>query len=96
MEDNLHYTNDIPSHGYTCANQGITSGWADLYYKQLSGQWIDITGIPEGDYIVRVEINAALSFDEGSNRYPDVFEVRIHIPDPRKKVAVDNSNPLLD
>jgi len=27
------------------------------YYKQLVGQWIDITGVPEGDYIVRVSIN---------------------------------------
>jgi hypothetical protein len=96
LEDDLHYTNDIPSHGYACANQEITSGWADLYYKQLSGQWIDITGIPEGDYIVHVEINAAGSFAEGSNLYPDVFEIRIHVPDPRKKVAVDDSPLLTD
>ena len=33
---------------------------ADWYFKQLSGQWIDITGVPEGDYIVHVEINFAL------------------------------------
>lgn len=96
LRDDLHYTNDVPSHGYTCANQGITSGWADLYYKQLSGQWIDITGIPEGDYIVHVEINAASSFEEGSNLYPDKFDVRIHIPDPREKVDIDNSPLLTD
>jgi hypothetical protein len=42
---------DIPCHGYVCGNQGITSGWADLYSKNLSGQWIDITGVPDGDYI---------------------------------------------
>ena len=96
LEDDLRYTNDVASHGYTCLNQGITPGWADLYYKQLSGQWIDITGIPEGDYIAHVEINAAGSFDEGNNLYPNIFEVRIHIPDPRKKVAIDNSPLLTD
>jgi len=57
----------------------------------LSGQWIDITGVPEGDYIVSAEINAAHTFAEGQNRYPNVIEARIHVPDPRNKVTVDTS-----
>src|SRR5206468_3968803 len=40
LEDLLKYTNDNKSSGYTCAFQGITTGWADWYFKQLSGQWI--------------------------------------------------------
>lgn len=80
------------SHGYNCEVQGITSGWADWYYKQLVGQWIDITGVPEGDYIVRVEINQGTKkgpiFDEGANLYPNIIEARIHVPDPRKKVTI--------
>lgn len=91
LEDLLKYTNDNKSNGYVCANQGITSGWADNYFKQLSGQWIDITGVPEGDYIVHVEINAAHTFDEGDNRYPNVIETTIHVPNPRNKVTIDNS-----
>ena len=59
LEDIYKYANDNKSSGYACASQGITSGWADSYYNQLSGQWIDITGVPAGDYIVHVEINAA-------------------------------------
>jgi hypothetical protein len=47
LEDLLKYTNDNKSNGYTCRDQGITSGWADWYFKQLSGQWIDITGVPK-------------------------------------------------
>ena len=90
LEDLLKYSNN-DSHGYTCRSQGISSGWADWYFKQLSGQWIDITGVPEGDYIVHNEINAAGTFAEGSNRYPDVLEVRIHVPDPRNKVTIDTS-----
>ena len=94
LEDLLKYSNDTKSHGYSCQFQGITTGWADWYFKQLSGQWIDITGVPEGDYIVHVEINAAAKkykFDEGQNRYSDVIETTIHVPDPRNKVTVDNS-----
>ena len=91
LEDLLKYSNDTKSHGYNCANQGITTGWADWYFKQLSGQWIDITGVLEGDYIVHCEINAARTFAEGQNRYPDVIETRIHVPDPRNKVTIDTS-----
>jgi len=91
LEDILKYSNDNKSNGYTCASQGITSGWADDYFKQLSGQWIDITGVPEGDYIVHVEINAVGTFPEGENRYPNVVETNIHVPDPRNKVTVDSS-----
>jgi len=94
LEDILRYTNDNKSNGYTCAFQGITSGWADDYFKQLSGQWIDITGVPEGDYIVHVEINAVRTFSEGENRYPNVIETTIHVPDPRNKVTVDTA-PLI-
>jgi Lysyl oxidase len=92
--DTFKYSNDLKKQYADCSNQGITSGWGDWYYKQLSGQWIDITGVPAGDYIVRVRINAAGTFDEGTNRYPDVIEAPVHIPDPRNKVTVDTS-PLV-
>jgi Lysyl oxidase len=87
FEDSFKYDGG-KSNGYTCDNQGITSGWGDWYYKQLGGQWIDITGIPEGDYVVRVTINDAPIFDEGENRYPNSVETRIHVPNPRNKVAI--------
>ena len=95
FEDSFKYDGG-KSNGYSCAFQGITSGWGDWYYKQLTGQWIDITGVPEGDYIVRVTINLAHIFDEGANRYPNVMETPIHVPSPRKKVAIDNSPALVD
>jgi hypothetical protein len=68
----------------------------DWYFKQLSGQWIDITGIAEGDYIVHVEINAAHTFPEGTNCYTNVIETTIHMPDPRNKVTIDNSPAATD
>ena len=95
FEDSFKYAGNR-SNGYSCANQGITSGWGDWYYKQLTGQWIDITGVPEGDYVVRVTINLAHIFDEGENRYPNVIQTPIHVPSPRKKVDIDNSPALID
>src|SRR5687768_8945458 len=95
MEDSLKYDGG-KSNGYDCHNQGITSGWGDWYFKQLTGQWIDITGIPEGDYIVRVTVNMSGTFDEGTNRYTNTVQTAIHIPDPRKKVTIDNSAELID
>lgn len=92
FEDSLKYGGG-KSNGYNLALQGITSGWAN---KQTTGQWIDITGVPEGDYIVRVTVNAAGTFDEGSNRYTNSVETSIHVPDPRKKVAIDNSPEVID
>jgi hypothetical protein len=94
MEDSLKYDGG-KSNGYDCAFQGITSGWGDWYFKQLTGQWIDITGVPEGDYIVRVRINTVNTFDEGSNRYTNSVETSIHVPDPRKKVTIDTSPEVL-
>jgi len=88
FEDSFKYGGN-PSNGYHCEDQGITSGWGDWYYKQLPGQWIDITGVPEGDYLVRVTINKAGLFDEGQNVYPDVLDVPIRIPKPRNKVDGD-------
>ncbi len=96
LEDLLKYSDADKSHGYLCAYQGITTGWADWYFKQLSGQWIDITGVLEGDYIVHVEINYSHTFDEGANLYPNVIETKFHVPDPRNKVTVDNSSAWTD
>ena len=95
FEDSFKYDGG-KSNGYNCGFQGITSGWGDWYYKQLTRQWIDITGVPEGDYIVRVTVNAAGTFDEGQNRYTNSVETSIHIPDPRKKVTIDNSPEVFE
>jgi lysyl oxidase len=87
FEDSFKYEDGGKSNGYDCHFQGITAGWGDWYYKQLVGQWIDITGVPEGVYTVRVTLNSGGIFAEGENRYSNVTEVRIKVPDPRNKVA---------
>lgn len=44
---------------YTCFNQGISVGWLDIYDRNLDCQWIDVTGVPYGDYTLRIEVNLA-------------------------------------
>ena len=87
FEDSFKFS-DHPSNGYHCGNQGITSGWGDWYYKQLVGQWIDVTGVPEGDYLLEVEINiqeTAYRFDEGQNKYPNTTRTPATIPKRRER-----------
>ena len=46
-----------PSNGYDCGYQGITVGWQDIYNDNLDCQWIDVTGVPSGSYLLRVTVN---------------------------------------
>jgi hypothetical protein len=56
----LDYAQVNPAAGppkYTCTNQGISVGWSDVYDASLDCQWIDVTGVPAGNYLLRVTIN---------------------------------------
>ncbi len=33
-------------------------GWGDTYYQSVPGQWIDITDVPNGEYLLQVVTNA--------------------------------------
>jgi hypothetical protein len=45
---------------YTCASQGISVGWSDVYGSYLDCQWIDVTGVLPGNYLLRVSINGGM------------------------------------
>lgn len=49
---------------YDCGFQGIQKGWADSYGATLPCQFIDVTDIPDGRYLLEVEINTERRFDE--------------------------------
>jgi hypothetical protein len=44
---------------YDCDNQGIQAGWYDVYTADLPCQWVDITDVPPGNYLLEVEANPA-------------------------------------
>jgi len=65
---------------HTCDVQGIMPGWGDLYSNDLDCQWIDISGVPAGDYQLRVYANFDRSIAESS--YENNIEtVPITIPE---------------
>lgn len=42
---------------FDCSNQGISRGFSDYYESGLPCQWVDITGLPAGDYTLRITLN---------------------------------------
>ncbi len=52
---------------YTCANQGISAGCYDTYDSSLGCQYLDITGIPGGTYLLRVTIDPLRQIPEVSD-----------------------------
>lgn len=53
-----------PSSGYNCGFQGISAGWADVYGSSLDCQWVDITDVPPGNYLLAVEVNSEQQIPE--------------------------------
>lgn len=49
---------------YDCDYQGLSAGWSDLYDRSLDCQWLDVTGLPSGDYVLRVTVNPEGRYEE--------------------------------
>lgn len=50
--------------------QGVNPGRADVYQAALADQWIDVTGVPDGNYKVEITLdaqNGMLESDENNN-----------------------------
>ena len=68
--DSEPYTPEAGPNGiYTCLNQGLQAGWADVYAADLPCQFLDITGVADGDYTLEVEVNpdGALADESSAN-----------------------------
>jgi len=62
-------------------NQGLGVGWANFYHLNLYYQFIDITGVPPGSYILEIEVNAKrLVQEEGDNYANNFATVLVKIP----------------
>lgn len=44
--------------------QGMSVGWGDSYGYTLAGQYLDITGLPDGDYILTIQVDPKGHFSE--------------------------------
>jgi hypothetical protein len=57
---------------------GLAPGWGDTYPTSLPDQAIDITGLPDGEYTVRVHADAVGAVKESDERN-NVAEVKVRI-----------------
>jgi hypothetical protein len=58
--------------------EGISPGYGDDYVPRLEGQWIDITGLPAGSYVLRHRVNVERVLresDYGNNSAETSFEL---------------------
>lgn len=63
-----------------CNNQGISVGWATINVPLLDGQWIDVTDVPAGEYVLEAEINPERLLPE-TNFDNDAGAIAISLPD---------------
>jgi len=47
-----------------CDFQGISVGWSDEYHESLDGQFVDVTGVPSGSYVLEAEVNSERLYQE--------------------------------
>jgi hypothetical protein len=79
FRDNVQFDGAAGPAQYDCDFQGITAGWEDIYDKSLDCQWLDITGIAGGTYLLRVTVNPEGIFQE-SNYGNNAATVSINLP----------------
>jgi CDP-diacylglycerol--glycerol-3-phosphate 3-phosphatidyltransferase len=55
-----------PNANHTCNNQGLGAGCWDIYPSYLGCQYVEITGVPEGVYTLRVTIDPNAEIEEAN------------------------------
>lgn len=74
-------------------NQGISSGWTDIYGWTLPGQDFALTGVPDGRYAIIVDMNTAGHLHEtnaDNNRVEVIVDVSTN---PDSAVIVSTRHP---
>jgi len=65
MADTRPYVANPPPAAHNCNTvQGLTHGWADLYDPDLDCQWLDVTGLPNGQYTLRLTVDPTNAYAE--------------------------------
>ena len=63
-----------------CGFQGVSAGWADIYHAGLDCQWVDITDVPAGQYMLSVHVNPSRIVEE-SDFSNNIGQVEVTIPE---------------
>lgn len=87
IEDTIPSAAGAPPKRYDCNRQGIQVGWADWYPSVLDCQWIDVTDLPPGPYVLHVFWNPERLMPDGSLENNEGF-VAVTIPAPTDPAPV--------
>jgi hypothetical protein len=61
--------------------ESISPGWADVYKPNLEGQYIDVTGVPAGEYVLVNRVNSRMRMREaGYDNNASSALIRINRP----------------
>jgi hypothetical protein len=85
---------------FHCGFQGVSRGFADIYGSGLDCQWVDVTDVAAGEYVLRISVNTDRSLPE-SDYDNNVAEVPVTIvdeadTDPLVTCAQGESGPSRD
>lgn len=75
--------------------QGLSPGWVDLYQWYLPGQYLEVTGVPDGLYILETQIDPDGEIIE-SNESNNCGSVRVrlsHMGTPQRKAELLGVGP---
>ena len=68
---------------------GISAGWMDIYGAALPDQFVEITGVPDGTYVLEIELDPNNVFKESvetDNKVCTLLELRGTDAQPLKTV----------
>jgi hypothetical protein len=68
---------------YGCDFMGISAGHGDVYARDIPGQWVDVTDLAPGEYVLEVEVNPSKDprfFEPVAWTSDNAARVRIRLP----------------
>jgi hypothetical protein len=97
--DSPHYTSSTSCLGEPDPEEclGISVGWADVYPWWFAGQYIDVTGLPDGQYWLEAEIDPDDLLVE-SNEENNITRVLVNlvVPEPTIKPGDYNQDDVVN
>lgn len=80
IEDVARWSPTAPATSkYNCSNNGLQAGWSDVYSQNLDCQFVDITGVPSGNYYLQMTVNPDALLTE-ANLGNNTVLVPVNIP----------------
>jgi hypothetical protein len=91
LEDTVKWDPAAGVQRYNCAYQGIQRGWADRYTYNVPCQFLDITGVAPGTYLLDITVDPFNIIPE-DNDYNNETQVTVEIPPEACSIPPANDN----